>query len=181
MLKKLFVALTISFIIFAGFAWEFNLPRSSIVQGQAVTNERSYKLVGLTSWSGTLPISSTYIDISGTSVNCDFALSGKANKQDSNSVFGINTTSNSSLLVISKPSYINAFTAFQMEAYHGSGTAKRGFTLNGSNYGITIDGPVTFANPKDTSKIILNSESESISLETTSGQLVIKSITLYYY
>ncbi len=178
--KKQLVVLTLNVLVFFSFFSAFPSYNTSYLEGQAEVNERSFKLTGITAWNGTLPTTSTYVNLTATSNNCGFSLSGNANKPDANSTFGINTPSNSlRKLIITKPSYIVEFTGIRFEAYSSSTTA-RYFKINGVTDSVDgITSSYTFSSPLQTS--IISTTGSSITIESTEGAIVIKSITLYFY
>ncbi len=152
---------------------------TSVIEPFAAENERTKTFL----WgnlSGTLPTSSTYVNINATTDPCGFTFSGNAQRAGTNPNFVLGITNGrtpNAEIIITKPSYIIEFTAIEITAYSASGTA-RYLAINGVKDDTSVTSAGNYSSPINIGKISINGS--SVTITAPDGNILIKEFVLYY-
>lgn len=178
MSKKLFVA-GLNLILITGVLTYLPKPiENNIAMANIIERTQSFLFTNL---EGTLPTSSTYININATTNPCGFIFTGNAQRAGSspNLVLGITSSrSPNAEIIITKPSYVQELLGIELKAYSGA-AGVRYLAINGVQDTTPINNSGTYANPLTTGKILISGN--SVKITSPNGNILIKEFIVYYY
>jgi hypothetical protein len=186
--KKQLLVFSINLLVFVGLASTISGYTTSYIEGAADVIERSNTFYFSNLSGGTIPNSTSYINVSTNTNPCNFTITGAFSRQGSNPnyVFGLTNSatvsgvaSQPTSLVIEKASYILEITAIEIFAYSGS-TSNRQLRINGVDDDTNITSSGSFASPINIGKISLPANTTTVNITSPDGSVFIQSFILYF-